>query len=80
MRTKYIDPDFRPKPRTPVFCCVCYKDLAPSRSRLCVLLINGGMEAVHPDDWNEGVDAGGFTALIGPDCADRIGREWTSYV
>lgn len=76
MRTKYLDPDFRPRPRTPLFCCVCYKDLTPAQARHCVLTANGGTEAIHRDDFSEGLAAGAVLYPIGPDCAVRLGDEW----
>ena len=77
MRTKYLDPDFRPKPKTRRFCCVCYRDLRQDRPTRYVLTIEDGMSAVHPDDHDEGVSAGAVFLPIGNDCAARIGTEWT---
>lgn len=75
MRTIYLDPDFRPKPKTPHFCCVCYKDMRPDQHPRYVMTINGGMEAVHPEDYANVPEA--VRMLIGSDCARRIGLEWS---
>ena len=62
----YLDPDFRPTPKTEHFCCVCQRDLAPGEKRIW---IDGScMFAVHPDDLDEDCQL----ASIGPECSRDI--------
>lgn len=79
MRTKYTDPDFRRNPKTSLFCYQCQKDLAPTSNYRMVYIIDG-MNAVHPTDVKDYVkgvnDLGLFP--IGPDCAKRLGLEWST--
>lgn len=76
MRTAYLDPDFRRKPKTTHFCCACQKDLGDRPHRL-VMVRSDGFEVVLPMDWAEGAKAGGVVQPIGADCARRIGLEWS---
>ncbi len=81
LRTKNLLPlGNRPHPRTPFYCCVCHKDMNPSRPYRLVRVIRGGMVVLHPGDEAKYVtDAGDLGGLpIGNDCARELGMEWTS--
>jgi hypothetical protein len=60
-------------------CIVCGKEVNPKTARY-VHLINGGHIVLHPSDEHlyesDGGDVGGQP--IGPDCAKRLGLEWSS--
>jgi hypothetical protein len=77
-RTKCIDPDYRKDPKTDHFCCRCQKDIRGAHR--FVHLVNGGPFALHPEDESKYIadsgDLGSFP--IGPDCARKIGVEWTT--
>jgi hypothetical protein len=75
MRTKYLDPDFRRTPKTNRWCCVCQRDLDPSKPNRLVLTINDGTDAVYPADST--LATNGVLMEIGSDCAKRFGLEWT---
>lgn len=80
MRTIFLDPDFRPVPKTDRFCCVCYKDLR-TPPKYWARLLDPGTEAVLPADYHlvpEDQDLGSHP--VGNDCAKRIGLEWFSTV
>jgi hypothetical protein len=70
MRTHFIDPDFRPVPKTKRFCCVCYKDL--KGKAYPVKTDDTGMCVVHPED----VTAECFDAYIGPECSKKVPKEF----
>lgn len=76
-RTKFIDPDFRREPKTQLWCCRCQKDIRGAYR--VVHLVNGGAFALHPgDEGKYAADSGDLGAHpIGPDCARKIGIEWT---
>lgn len=75
VRTKYADPDFRPKPKTDHHCFICSRDLRPGRPFRLIRVDMATMEAVHPDDWAQA--PGTEERPIGPDCAERFGLEWS---
>ena len=78
-RTKFIDYDANySRAKTDFICIACQHDLNPKRARF-VHCVNGGPFALHPDDESKYVpdrgDMGCFP--IGPDCAKKLGLEWT---
>ena len=89
-RVLWIDPDFRRVSKAAKICCVCGKALRPSVGRLVRLL--DGHHVLHPDDratfefGDEARDQDGRSLTferddgdqwIGPDCAKRLGLEWS---
>lgn len=87
-RTKFIDPDYRRTPKTSWSCCCCQKDIKPSAAYRMVHLVNGGIDALHPGDYDAYAtaskeqpsgqfkdDCGGHP--IGMDCARKLGLEWS---
>jgi hypothetical protein len=82
-RTKFTNYDARRDPKTDHFCCVCQKDLKPGAPFRMVHLVDGGGFVLHPEDealysrtGERRGDVGGHP--IGPDCARKLGLEWTS--
>jgi hypothetical protein len=78
-KTKYMDPDFRPVPKTKRFCCVCSRDIKSSSPARTVFVVNGGMEALHPSEWAKYPGHKDDTGKkpIGADCARKLGLEWS---
>ncbi len=80
MRTRLLPPhrgrDKRVTTDNP--CVVCAKEVDPATARY-VHLIDGGGVILHPGDEHlyvpDGGDVGGHP--IGPDCAKRLGHEWS---
>lgn len=79
IRTKWMDPDFRPRPKTDCFCRICQRDLKPGQKRRYVLFFENHFEAVHRDDWEAAQAQPGVWNIepIGSDCAKKIGLEWS---
>lgn len=79
IRTKWMDPDFRPRPKTHIWCRICMRDLKPGSKRRMVLFEENHFEAVHRDDWAAARALPGVWNLepIGMDCARRLGLEWS---
>ena len=75
-RTLFLDPDFRPTPKTDHYCYACSKDMKHTGNEKKVFVDEDGMEAVHPEDVAEGEDL--RIHNIGPDCAKRLGltEDW----
>lgn len=78
-RSIYLDPDFRPRPKTDCYCCICQRDIRGSYRKAYV--VASGFAAIHPDDlaiYSPGHpdDEHGWMP-IGPDCAARLGLQWT---
>ena len=73
MRTHFIDPDFRPVPKTKHFCCVCQRDVNPDTAFRVRVSVDGFDEVVHPDDANDENSIDGF---VGSDCAKSIPKEF----
>ena len=79
IRTAFLDPDHHAShsAKTNVWCCRCGKDIR-GKYRM-VHLIGGGMTVLHPADEAiyvaDGGDCGGYP--IGPDCARKLGLEWS---
>lgn len=76
-RQKYTDPDFRRDPKTDVYCAICQRDIrGPHRWGW---FTHDTAYVVHPEDVARGLtkpsDLGWFR--IGPECARRLGNEWT---
>jgi hypothetical protein len=79
-RTTNIDQDTRKQPKTDRFCVRCQRDIRPGTAARVVHLVDGGPFALHPGDEdkyppNSPGDLGAW--LVGPDCAETIGLEWT---
>lgn len=75
-RTRFIDYDARPRPKTNHFCVACQRDFKKGQAHRRVLCVSGEPFAIHPEDthlvtgeteWHE----------IGMDCARKLGLEWT---
>lgn len=83
IRTFNTDPDFRRRPRTDRFCCICQRDLSIDSIGRQVFILGNGWRVVYPDDVAEYVASShnednpiGW-CLIGSECVKRIGLEWT---
>lgn len=84
-RTLWLDPDFRREAATDHRCVVCGRALAkrsPFRKVLCVSPVGEAdlpFYAVHAEDWPAAMasDVPADDRLIGPDCATRLGLEWS---
>lgn len=76
-RTKFVNYDARRDPKTDHFCCCCQRDIGPNTVPRLLYLAND-MSAVHPEDvlGSERADDYGWKA-IGPECAKRLGLEWS---
>lgn len=74
-RTLFIDPDFRPTPKTKHFCCVCQRDIKSDAAHRIVFL--------RPDEGFTQIDrpaAPSEKAVrhpVGMNCAKKIGLEWS---
>ena len=79
VRTKVIDYDARPRPKTNQWCVACQRDLKPSQARRYVY-VTGDYQAVHPDDFARWTprDKDFSWRLIGNACARKLGMEWTT--
>lgn len=75
VRTAFIDYDARREPRTSRYCVCCQKDLK-STPLARMVYIKEFPFAIHPEDVDTS-DASIGTALIGSDCAKKIGIEFT---
>jgi hypothetical protein len=82
-RTKFIDFDARPNPKTSHWCIACQRDLDPSKPAFWVHCVDGAPYALHPEDeaiYNalpdsaKGGEMGCFP--IGNDCVKKLGVEW----
>jgi len=76
------DWDFRKDPKTDHFCAVCQKDIKLGRPYRMVHIVDGGAVILHPEDEAiyaaNGDQAGDLLHHpIGPECARRIGQEWS---
>lgn len=78
VRTKFIDYDARPNPKTRRFCCKCQKDL---REGMVVrhVYVDDQMQAIHPDDIasRSSTESDYGWLLLGMDCAKSLGLEWS---
>lgn len=79
-REKYLDINTRREPHTDHFCVACQKDMDPAKPYRSVHVVGGGAFVLHPADEGKYVpdngDMGWFP--IGPDCARKLGLEWTT--
>lgn len=83
-RTKWLDPDYRrdyPSQPGDLICARCQRVVDPARARW-VHLVDGAPNVLHPKDEPKYTSDDGdmYTFPIGPDCAKRLGLEWTSEV
>lgn len=62
-----LDPNFRRRPKTDRFCCVCYKDLK-GKSKNVRLGLDGFCYLVLPTEAN---DSNSKLAEVGNDCAKK---------
>lgn len=79
IRSKFLDPDLRPTPKTDRFCLICSQDLRTDRPARTVKYALEVYEAVHPDDWQR-IEQAPWpieNGLLGPDCAKAFGLEWS---
>lgn len=81
-RTTFIDYDARRDPKTDRFCVRCQRDIRPDSPARVVHLVDGGTNALHPEDealyakdGNHKGDQGAW--LLGTDCAQQVGLEWS---
>lgn len=74
MLTKFLDYDARRSPRTSRFCCMCQRDLELGSEVREVRLQDTEPFVIHPTDpaWQSG-----SRNLVGADCANRLGLEWS---
>ena len=79
--TRFYDADFRRDPKSSLFCWACQKDIRLGRPYREVFLVDG-CELLHPNDVSRASELRGVLAWVpvGPDCAKRIGLEWTREV
>lgn len=75
IRTKFIDFDARPKPKTGHWCVRCQKDLKPGAAHRIVHVIDD-VFSVHPDGAQPPSDQVKIFPM-GMDCARLHGMEWT---
>lgn len=78
-RSKFVDYDARPQPKTDRWCCRCQKDLEIGQPHRHVYL-DGQMCAIHPEDLQDrGADSEDYGwHLLGLDCAKTLGLEWST--
>lgn len=80
IRTKWLDPDFRRRPKTARFCEMCQRDLKPGQPHRIVRCELDKYEAIHPEDWEPAsveISRPIVEFMIGMDCARRLGMEWS---
>jgi len=80
-RTAPLDYPTRHSATTDRYCVVCHKDIKTGKDRArFVHVIEGGSHVLHPDDEDLYVPDRGDMGLfeIGPECARRLGVEFTS--
>lgn len=78
-RWTYLDSDSRRRPKTDLYCCVCQKDIKNKTGYRMVHIIEGGGKVLHPEDEkrydDHKADVGWHP--IGPDCARKLGLQWS---
>lgn len=78
-KTKFLDYDARPRPKSKRFCVKCQKDIKAGKLGRLVYLIGMGELVLHPSELGTRqalkTDYGYF--LIGLDCAKQLGLEWS---
>jgi hypothetical protein len=75
LRKHWLDPDFRPTPKTERYCCVCYRDLSAGSGQTVRIDAESGMWVIHPEDASA---QNSVEALVGADCAKKIPTEFIS--
>ncbi len=73
MRTVFLDYDARPQPKTKRWCSKCQRDIKPTSAARVIRLRVDDMHILHPDDAGDQ----GEMALLGMDCAQLVGLEWS---
>jgi len=78
-RTRFLDHDTRPRPKTAFWCARCQKAIKPGSPYRLVHIIAGGPLVLHPEDEALYRPDDGDMGLhpVGMDCARRLGLEWT---
>lgn len=78
-RTIFLAYDARRDPKTDLSCIVCQKDLNPTKPYRTVHVVAGGSQVLHPDDEQLYIPDKGDCGChpIGPDCAKKLGLEWS---
>lgn len=78
-RSKFVDYDARPQPKTDRWCCKCQKDLREGQKHRYIYL-DDQMCAIHPEDLPaRGALSSDFGwNLIGSDCARKVGMEFSA--
>lgn len=78
-RSTFLDFDARREPKTELYCCKCQKDIKNKSSYRMVHIIEGGSQVLHPEDEHLYNDppADLLWHPIGPDCARKLGLEWS---
>jgi hypothetical protein len=78
-RTKFLDYDAQRTPKTPFSCVMCQRDLDPQDRKVHWVHLVDDVLVLHPADESHYTpdvqDRGMFP--IGPDCAKKLGVEWT---
>jgi hypothetical protein len=78
-RTKFLDYDARRSPKTDFSCVMCQRDLDPRDRKVRWVHLVKDVLVIHPADESidtpDEHDRGMFP--IGPECAKKIGIEWT---
>jgi hypothetical protein len=80
IRTKWMDPDFRPRPKTNHHCIMCGRDLKPTQPHREVRWELDIYEAIHPEDWERAkreISRPIEQGVLGMDCARNLGLEWS---
>lgn len=72
-RLRFLEYDSRPTPKTEHYCVACQRDLDPTLPSRTVR-ITAEMMVVHPEDKPP---ATASLWSLGPDCAAKLGLEWS---
>lgn len=71
MRSVFLDYDARRDPKTGRFCVRCQRDIGPDQPARVVRVLDE--RVLHPED----AGAQGRDCLLGLDCAQQIGMEYS---
>ncbi len=74
-RLKEFDGDYRRQPKTDRYCTYCQRDIKPNSLTRTVQIVNEHF-ILHPEDtstYNGTIQR----FIVGADCAQKIGLEWT---
>ena len=66
----YLDPDFRPTPKTDCYCCICSRDLKRVAGQ--VYLGDASFDAIDKSE----PDFDGYKGSVGPECIKKIPKEF----